>query len=145
MAPIPGLAQTAGHDIRIQIPQWKDTTLFLGNYYGKQTYVFDSARLNQEGEAVFQGNQPIPRGIYFVLMPNKIKYFEMLIGSNQDFSIRADTTDLIHQVDFTNSPENQRFYAYNDYLAKLNPKEMALAKSLREAGSKTDSTAIQVK
>jgi peroxiredoxin len=113
----------SGHAITVEIKNWKDTTLYLGNYYGQKTYLYDSARLNRQGIAVFKGSKEIPPGIYFVLMPDKQKYFEMLIPSGkQHFSVTADTTDLINKVQFQHSEDNDLFYAYNRFLSDENKK-----------------------
>ncbi|SFV30621.1 DUF5106 domain-containing protein [Thermoflavifilum thermophilum] len=112
-----GFAQS--HRIRIHIRNLKDTILYLGNYYGSKTYITDSTRIDHQGVAVFAGADLLPPGIYFVLMPDRQHFFEMLMPPhNQQFEITADTAYL-NQVVFTHSPDNEAFVAYNQFLSHI--------------------------
>ncbi len=115
-----GLEKSAaqGYHITLRVNGYKDTAVYLGNYYGKQTYLADTARLNSRGEAVFSGKDKLPGGIYFILLPDKQKFFEILVDRQQDFSIAADTMNLVKRMLFHNSPDNDLFYQYNRYLAE---------------------------
>jgi|GEM_PF-5280304 len=60
---LPGVHTMAqSHEIRIALKNWKDTTLYLGNYYGSKTYLVDSTRINANGMAVFSGPGLLPPG-----------------------------------------------------------------------------------
>ncbi len=111
-------AEAQGYHITVRVNGYKDTAVYLGNYYGKQTYLADTARLNSRGEAVFSGKDKLPGGIYFILLPDKQKFFEILVDRQQDFSITADTMNLVKKMLFHNSPDNDLFYQYNRYLAE---------------------------
>lgn len=106
-----------GYHITLHVNGYRDTDVYLGNYFGKQTYLADTARLNGNGTTVFQGKEKLPGGIYFVLLPDKQKYFEILIDRQQDFEISADTSDLMHKISFHHSEDNELFYRYNRFLA----------------------------
>lgn len=106
-----------GYHITVRVNGYKDTAVYLGNYYGKQTYLADTARLNNRGEVVFSGKDKLPGGIYFILLPDKQKFFEILVDRQQDFSITADTANLVKNLLFHNSLDNDLFYQYNRYLA----------------------------
>ena len=74
-----------GYTLKFQITGLKDTTVYLGNYYGETTYLKDTARVNSKGEFVFEGKKPLLyQGVYFLVL-NKVKQFEMVIGANQTF------------------------------------------------------------
>ncbi|MCL6523669.1 MAG: DUF5106 domain-containing protein [Thermoflavifilum sp.] len=131
------VAFSQSHDIRITIKNWKDTLLYLGNYYGSKTYLIDSARLNLQGIAVFQGPELLPPGIYFVLMPDKRHFFEMLIPEKaQHFEVVADTAHL-NQIQFFHSTDNEAFVAYNQFIAhiqqELNAAKQGVSDSLKLA------------
>lgn len=117
---IPGAHTMAqSHEIRIALKNWKDTTLYLGNYYGSKTYLVDSTRINANGVAVFSGPGLLPPGIYFVLMPDRQHFFEMLMPwHEQHFEVVADTAHL-DQIQFLHSPDNEAFVAYNQFLAHV--------------------------
>jgi hypothetical protein len=47
-----GFAQQ-GYSIKFRIDGWKDTTVYLGHYYGESTYLKDTAKVNAKGEFTF--------------------------------------------------------------------------------------------
>lgn len=105
-----------GYRIQVSLKGFSQGQLYLGNYYGHQTYVIDSAAIASDGRAVFRGDQPLEGGIYFVLLPGKKRYFEILIDSAQHFSVRADTTGGFRDLRFTASEDNRLFADYNAFL-----------------------------
>lgn len=108
-----------GYKITVQLKQYKGGMMYLAQYMGKKTYMADSAMLNDQGIAVLQGKEALPGGIYLVVFPGKTRYFELLLDSKQEnFSVIADTTDLINKTVYKNSPENDLFLAYNKFLSK---------------------------
>lgn len=108
-----------GHRISVTVRKQTGGWLYLGNYYGSQTYLTDSARMNAQGTAVFQGPGLIPPGIYFILLPDHIRFFEILMPSaHQQFHILADTSDLVGDLQVSGSPDNSLFYQYNRYLSQ---------------------------
>lgn len=128
---------STGHDIRVHLKDYHSGKLYLGNYYGQQTYLTDSAEINNQGEASFKGKDTLEGGIYFVLLPKKERYFELLIDHNQHFSVIADTTDGFKNISFTNSPDNILFTGYNHFLRK----EQEKITEAKKAGD--DSVAIR--
>lgn len=111
----PAFSQS-GHKITVRLKNYNNGQIYLGNYFGKQTYLIDSAQLNHEGTAVFQGKDTLPGGIYFILLPEKHRYFEMLVDKQQHFGVNADTTDHFKDITFTNSTDNILFSRYNKFL-----------------------------
>lgn len=132
----PASAQS-GHAISVQIKNFKDTTLYLGNYYGTQTYVVDSTHIDAQGKAVFGGKEKLPGGIYFILLPGKTNYFEILLDKQQHFDIVADTTGHFRDISFKGSEDNTLFYQYNHFLQAQGKRK----DSARRAGA--DSAALR--
>jgi peroxiredoxin len=108
----------AGHDVRVHLKDYHGGKLYLGNYYGQQTYLIDSAEMDDRGTAIFKGKDTLEGGIYFILLPEKQRYFELLIDKDQHFSVTADTTGGFKNIVFTNSPGNVLFSEYNHFLRK---------------------------
>lgn len=114
----PAYSQVAkGHKITVSLKNYHNGQVYLGNYFGKQTYIIDSAELNPEGVAVFEGSDTLPGGIYFILLPQKQRYFEMLVDKQQHFSVMADTADHFKNNIFKNSEDNTLFSQYNTFLS----------------------------
>ena len=70
----------------------------------------DTIAVLKNGKGVFKGNRVLSNGMYYIYNDNK--RFPLLIGNNQKFGIEADTTDFIKNNRFTNSPDNDAFYAF---------------------------------
>src|SRR6185369_7779066 len=134
-------AQKPGYEIRVIFKPFKNQYIYLGHYEGKQLPVIDSALVNDNSETVFRGSKALPGGVYLIGYPNKQGFFEFLLGKDQYFSIKADTNDLQH-VSFTNSPDNDLFIAYQQYMAVNGRKMDSAQKTLPSAKTKQDSTAI---
>src|SRR6476619_3540205 len=90
-----------GYEIKVTLKPFKNQYIYLGNYYGKQLPIIDSALLNDKSEAVFKGDKKLGGGIYLVGYPDKAQNFEILIDKNQKFSIQGDTAN-IQKVSFIN-------------------------------------------
>ncbi len=107
-----------GYDIKIKIPAYKDSTVLLGHHFANEKlfYPDDTVRLDKKGMGVFKNKKTLPGGIYWIYLPNK-KYFDILIGDNQTFSIEVtDTSDLMKGTKFVDSPENKLFFEYRNMI-----------------------------
>ena len=105
-----------GYEIKIKIPALKDSSVLLGHHFANSLYPDDTIKLDKKGMGVFKGKKPLPGGMYIVFLPTK-KYFDILIGENQVFSIVADTGNFLKTVKFTGSPDNQLFFEYQNLIA----------------------------
>jgi thiol-disulfide isomerase/thioredoxin len=101
-------AQT-GYKIRFKVDGLKDTTAYLGYYYGESTFVKDTSRVNSEGEFAFDGKQTLPRGVYFLVL-NKTRIFELVVGKNQNFSLETSTADYVKNMKVTGDLDNKLFF-----------------------------------
>lgn len=108
--------QATGHRIELHLAHAKDSAVYLGNYYGTQTYLVDTSRLDDHGNTVFAGPDTLAKGIYFILLSDRRHYFEFLVGDQQHFSIQADSSDGFRDLRFEHSPDNDLFSRYNAFL-----------------------------
>lgn len=102
------IAQT-GYNIRFKVDGLKDTTAYLGYYYGESTFVKDTAAVNHSGEFVFDGKQTLPQGVYFLVL-NKTRIFEMVVGRNQHFSMETSTADYVKNMKVAGDTDNKLFF-----------------------------------
>lgn len=132
----------AGYEIRINFKPFKNQYIYLGHYFGKTYPIIDSARLNDKGEAVFKGSQPLPGGIYLVGYPDKQGFFEILIDREQHFSVLADTATLAKGPRFVNSPDNDMFVKYQQYMGGKGKTITSLQQQLKNHSGPADSVKI---
>jgi thiol-disulfide isomerase/thioredoxin len=85
-----------------------DTTVLLGHYYIESTYAKDTA-ISKNGVFTFDGKKPLAPGVYF-LIKGKTRLFELLIGSNQKFSIATKASDYIGNIKVTGDYDNALYY-----------------------------------
>ncbi|MFZ5971955.1 MAG: redoxin domain-containing protein [Bacteroidota bacterium] len=98
-----------GYKIDVKIAGLKDTTAFLGFYYGEQTYLKDTARVNSEGFFSFDGARPLSQGVYFLVM-NKTRLFEFVVSEDQRFMLETDQADYIKNMKVTGDEDNRLFF-----------------------------------
>lgn len=99
-----------GYNIKFRITGLKDTTIYLGNYYGESTYLKDTARVNNNGEFVFNSSKSLAyQGVYFLVL-DKTKIFEMVVGKNQHFSMSTSTADYVRNMQVTGDIDNKLFF-----------------------------------
>ncbi len=101
-------AQT-GYNIRFKVDGWKDTTAYLGYYYGESTFVKDTARVSHTGTFAFDGKQTLPQGVYFLVL-NKTRIFEFVISENQHFSMQTSSEDYVKNMKVTGDIDNKLFF-----------------------------------
>jgi thiol-disulfide isomerase/thioredoxin len=112
-----------------------DTMLYLANYYHSSTAIIDSAEVtkNRPGTFTFKGKEALHGGIYILANQRKERLIEIIIDKNQNFSLETDTANLLSNITFKNSPENDVFYNYVRPTAKIQQEQARLDKQLKEA------------
>ena len=128
-----------GYTIHLHLKPYTGGKVYLGYYYGKIKALADSAILDGNGNTVFSGKEKLTGGVYFIVSPSRSMLFELLLDSNQQFSISADTTNMPGSIAFTGSPENNVFLAYTRYTAAKGAEIVATQKQLAAAHTKADS------
>jgi thiol-disulfide isomerase/thioredoxin len=124
-----------GYEINVTIKPFKNQYIYLGHYFGKQMPIIDSVKLNERSEGVFKGSKKLGGGIYMIGFPDRGRSFEVLIGKNQKFSIIADTATISKRIIYKNSPENDQFIAYQDFMIK-NGRALDSLQKLRNSNRK---------
>jgi thiol-disulfide isomerase/thioredoxin len=115
-----------GFKITGRIKGLKDTTCVIAHYFGATQYIpKDTARVDNEGNLVFEGSKRLPEGLYIAVTP-KNRYIDFLIDSDQEFSFETDTTNFVKYMKVTGSKENELFYAYQQQLGKFYDEAKAL-------------------
>ncbi len=132
MAGLSSMVYSQGYDINVTVHGVKDTTIILGHYLNKSMYPDDTIKVDHKGNGVFKGNKKLPGGMYIVFLPTQ-KYFEFLIGDDQNFSIEADTSDFVNTMTVKGSDENQIFSDFQKYMFKLRNKAMSLQEERKKA------------
>ncbi|MCE2832780.1 MAG: DUF4369 domain-containing protein [Chitinophagaceae bacterium] len=130
-------AQSPAYEIKASIRPFKQGYLYLAHHYGKKQYLVDSARIDEQGNAVFTGKERLMGGVYMIAYPEKNGWIECMIDREQRFSVEADTSDPMGSIRFTGSPANEIFVEYQrksfELGSALNRLQQQLAQAAPEA------------
>ncbi len=141
-------AWSQGYHIEVTFKGMKDSACILGHYSYTNTSFFakDTATLDADGKLVFEGKNDLPGGLYLVLLPGKTKWVEVIYsGLEKNFSIYADTADVVGSIEVKGSEENRLFYDFNRKARQVSLEAEALDKELRQTRNNTEREAIQQK
>lgn len=98
-----------GYNIRFHISGLKDTTAYLGYFVNESTFIKDTAAVNARGEFAFAGASTLPQGVYMLVL-NKTKQFEFVVGADQDFELATSTADYVQDMKVTGDHDNSLFF-----------------------------------
>lgn len=106
-------------ELKIKIPNLKNQQIILGHYFSKQSMMIpdDTVLLNNKGIATFHKKEQLPKGMYFIFLPNK-RFFNILLSDNQKFAIENDTVDFIKNMKTTGDDENKLFADFQIFRAE---------------------------
>jgi peroxiredoxin len=130
-----------GYEIAVNISGLQDSTIFLAYHMGDKQYIKDTIKLDSKGSAVFSGEENLPQGIYMIVLPGK-QYFEILMSTDQYFSVNCTYTDYFNTLKFSGSDENSAFIVYQKRWVEMQKKASAINKRLQNNRQNTDSLRI---
>ena len=140
-----------GYHVTVKMTDMKDSFVYLVHYYGKgrpTIFITDSVRMDHDGVAVFDSKRAkdstFVGGIYIILIGDKERTnFEFLLNKGDNISITATKSKLPEGVKFKNSPENERFEEYVDYLKGYSAEQEKLKKELEKATTTADTESVR--
>lgn len=130
-----------GYEIHITINDLQDSTVFLAYHLGDKQYIKDTVKLDRTGYGIVRGQEILPQGIYMIVLPGR-KYFEILISSNQHFSLSCTFSDYFNTLKFTGSDENSAFVEYQKKWVTMQQRAAEIAKRIQNNKQNNDSLKI---
>lgn len=131
-----GRAYPQGYKINVSVPKMANKQLILANYFEGKVFAVDTAKLDNTGNGAFQkDNRKLARGMYLLLF-SPSNYVDMIIGDDQEFSIQADTANVINNLHFQGSTENQAFLDFQKFMMAQNRKSREISKALEKDPNK---------
>ncbi len=122
-----------GYKIEIVIPTNANKDLILGHHWSKSIIPDDTITLDKKGKGAFEGDIPLPQGLYILFFPEKKMYFDILVGENQHFTLYNDTTNFMENYAANNDYNNEMFAKYQLFLKKQREKATNINKQLKNA------------
>lgn len=138
ITPLALLAQE-GYKIEFNIKELKDTTVYLGYYFGESTFPRDTARSDKNGRFVFDGPKRLDRGMYFLFI-NKSRLFDpgFLVGHDQSFAMTTSSADYIRNMKVTGDEDNQLFFENMVFNSERHQEAAPYIKTLKDSTLKED-------
>jgi hypothetical protein len=133
--------QINGYKINLTINGLQDSTVFLAYHLGDKQFIKDTIKLDIAGHGIFSGKENLPQGIYMIVIPG-LKYFEILMSTDQYFNLTCSYSDYFNTLKFTGSDENTAFVEYQKKWIVLQQQASALAKRTQDNKQNTDSLKI---
>lgn len=131
-------AASSGYKIQLSVKNMKNDKAYLAYHMNGKTYSRDTLLLDAKGNGAFTGKKNLEEGIYIIYF-NAEKYFDLMVGADQNIKISVDTTDLDGAV-VTGAAESAQFQDLRKFLIKMNTERIDLQKKYKE--KKIDSTAF---
>ena len=126
------------YKVTLEAPQYDSGKAYLAYHMGKSLNVADSGQMNAKGVVVFKGDKTLPGGIYSIVFPGRRLSADFFIDKGQQINIKADTTKLLEMA-ITGSPENDRFQAYQKFVAEKGPLVQQARRAYTSATNAADS------
>jgi hypothetical protein len=102
-----------GYKIDIKVNGLPSQKCRLAYYFQNKTLLKDTAISDAKGNVTFKGKEPLPSGIYMIVLANDM-YTEFIVSDKEQvFSIETDTTFSPTLMKFKGSRENEVFYDFN--------------------------------
>jgi thiol-disulfide isomerase/thioredoxin len=126
-----------GYSISLKVDGLRDTTAYLGYYYWEATYIKDTARVNSKGELRFDNKQPLPQGVYFLVL-NRTRVFDFVVGEDQNFVLETNIKDPIVGMRVKDDLDNKIYFENMAFLAERHVEADPFVKVLRDSTLKED-------
>lgn len=130
-----------GYEISVTINGLPDSTVYLAYHLGDKQYLKDTLKLDRNGHGILSGKETLPQGIYMIVLPEK-KYFEILISSDQSFSLSCSYPDFFKSLRFTGSEENSAFVSYQKQWVDMQEQAAKIATRFQNNKQNNDSVII---
>ncbi|PZF71474.1 TlpA family protein disulfide reductase [Taibaiella soli] len=135
-----------GYKIKLKITNpVNDSMVYLAHYYAKPfpaLYKADSARI-KNGVANLTGKEKLNGGIYVLLLSDMATFFEIILNNGDDLNVTVDTKHLPASIVIKNSPENEHFLTYENYMQGYGIQQDSLKNRLAKARTSSDTTTIK--
>ena len=126
--------EEVAYRIQLQIENYDFDTLTLGYHLGQSQFLRDTAVRDESKSFVFEGRKPLAPGVYLVVMQPENKYFQIVIGEEEQFvDFKIDAEFPIESLECENCTDIRIFYDYMTFLGKNRELVDSLNTQLEEA------------
>jgi peroxiredoxin len=137
------LAFSQGYKIDIKVKGLQSQKCRLAYYFQNKTLLKDTTFSDAFGNISFKGKEPLPNGIYLIVLANDM-YTEFIVSDKeQAFAIETDTTFSPSLIKFKGSRENEIFYDFNRFAAVKGREATKLQNELKTEADETKKAVLK--
>ncbi|MCE2996555.1 MAG: thioredoxin-like domain-containing protein [Cyclobacteriaceae bacterium] len=131
-----------GYRIDFKIKSWKDTTVYLGSFFGETNVIRDTAQV-KGGVFYFDGKTALPEGAYYLVLA-KNKLFDFVVGKDQFFSMETSASnylqidEYIKNLTIKGDLDNQLFFENLQFIGAQSGEAEPIIKTLKDSTLKDD-------
>ena len=119
----------SGYEIRVELTDYNKDTILLGQHFGNQQYLKDTAVRADDGSFTFLGDEDLPGGVYLIVLKPDNNFIQLLINSGErNISLKATNGKIPEITEISGSDDNMLFKNYVSYIQEKTP----VAAKLRE-------------
>jgi peroxiredoxin len=133
------IGQNEAFNLNIKVSGIKDSIIYLANYYGDKQYLKDSTNADASGKFSFKSQEPMPGGIYLIVLPGK-RYFEVVVDKEQKFSMETEDAQLVEKMKVSGSEQNKMFYEYLRFIQQKQKEVEPLRQAFESTKENPDSS-----
>ena len=111
--------------------------VILAHYLNKSIYPDDTITFNSKGIGIYEGKNNLHQGMYIIYLPSG-KYFEFLLGEDQVFSIRTDTSNFVLTAEIEGSDDNRIFFDFQKYMLEKRPDLLSQQQAIKNAANEEE-------
>lgn len=126
-----------GYKLDFKVKGLKDTTAYLAYYNSEQTFLKDTAQVNNQGAFTFENSKPLQQGI-FMLVLDKTPVMQFVIGLDQRFLIETNIEDYTKHMSVTGDEDNKLFFENANFLAAKYKETEPIVKVIRDSTLKEE-------
>lgn len=123
------ISLSQNYKITVDLKECTDSSAYLAHYFDGRIFADDTTKL-VNGKGVFQKEKKLDQGIYVIYLPSQ-KYFDLLIGEDQDFSFSANPNDFISSLKITGANESKAFHDFQVFMKQQNDNSKKLQEEFK--------------
>lgn len=125
-----------GYRLEFEIKGLENADMVLAFYYGDMTYTKGSAKADGNGKVVFEGDEPLDKGIYILVLDSvKRKLFDFVVYTDQNFKISSDMENLYRGMQVEGDKDNEIYLKHLFFNADQAEKAEPYTQILQDSSS----------
>lgn len=127
--------KSQNYNIDVHLIGSTDSTAYLAHYFDGRIFADDTTQL-VNGKGLFTKEKTLDEGIYVIYLPSQ-KYFDLLIGKDQEFSISADPLNFIETTKINGAKESEAFHDFQKFMKSQNEKSKKIQEAYKASKDNT--------